>query len=114
MLTFTADDWRDARTVTVTAGLDSDAQNDTATISHTLSGGGYDAVGRRRAVEALVVDSANPGVDVPLFDDDAAPRRADVCARARDCAAGVAGGVRRRRRTELHAGAPGGVARLVV
>ncbi len=72
MLTFTADDWRDARTVTVTAGLDSDAQNDTATISHTLSGGGYDAVDAG-AVEALVVDSANPGVDVPLFDDDAAP-----------------------------------------
>ena len=40
-LTFTTSTWNDAQTVTVTAGEDPDTANDTATLTHTASGGGY-------------------------------------------------------------------------
>ena len=40
-LTFTVDDWATAQTVTVKAGQDDDASNDTATLTHTASGGDY-------------------------------------------------------------------------
>ena len=42
-LTFTADDWSTARTVTVRAAADADAAADTATVSHAVSGGDYGA-----------------------------------------------------------------------
>ena len=38
-LTFTASDWNQAQTVTVSAQDDADAVNDTATVAHTVSGG---------------------------------------------------------------------------
>ena len=41
MLTFTVDNWATAQTVTVKAGQDNDATNDTATLTHTASGGDY-------------------------------------------------------------------------
>ena len=41
MLTFTVDNWDVAQTVTVTAGHDNDAANDTGTLTHTASGGDY-------------------------------------------------------------------------
>ena len=41
MLTFTVDNWNTAQTVTVKAGEDNDATNDTATLTHTASGGDY-------------------------------------------------------------------------
>ena len=41
MLTFTVDSWDTAQTVTVKAGHDDDAANDTATLTHTASGGDY-------------------------------------------------------------------------
>ena len=43
-LTFTATDWETSQTVTVTAANDSDSQDDTATISHAVTGGGYGSV----------------------------------------------------------------------
>ena len=43
-LTFTAATWSQAQTVTVTAAHDGDAADDAATVSHSASGGGYDAV----------------------------------------------------------------------
>ena len=39
-LTFTTTDWDTAQTVTVSAGQDADSADDTATLSHTASGGG--------------------------------------------------------------------------
>ena len=44
-LTFTATDWDQAQTVTVSAAQDADAANDTATIGHTVSGADYGANG---------------------------------------------------------------------
>ncbi len=43
-LTFTAQTWDRAQTVTVSAAQDADAANDAATVSHTVSGGGFDSV----------------------------------------------------------------------
>ena len=43
-LTFTAVTWETAQTVTVTAGQDADGVNDTVTLTHAVSGGGYDGV----------------------------------------------------------------------
>ena len=40
-LTFTTADWNEAQTVTVSAGSDADAENDTATIEHTIVGADY-------------------------------------------------------------------------
>ena len=42
-LTFAADDWSTAQTVTVRAAADADAADDTATVSHAVSGGDYGA-----------------------------------------------------------------------
>ena len=58
-LTFTADDWDTARTVTVGAAHDLDADDDAAVIGHTVSGADYGAV---------TVDS----VDVTVDDDETA------------------------------------------
>ena len=41
MLTFTVDNWDTAQTVTVKAGQDADGSADTATLTHTASGGDY-------------------------------------------------------------------------
>ena len=43
-LEFTASTWNAAQTVTVTAAQDTDAINDEVTLTHTVSGGGYDGV----------------------------------------------------------------------
>ena len=43
-LTFTASDWNQAQTVTVSAQDDADAVNDTATVAHTVSGADYGTV----------------------------------------------------------------------
>ncbi len=50
-LTFTSSTWNTAQTVTVTAAHDDDATDDTATLTHTASGGGYDAVTASLAVQ---------------------------------------------------------------
>ena len=43
-LTFTTDNWATAQTVTIKAGQDNDAVNDTATLTHTASGGDYASI----------------------------------------------------------------------
>ena len=43
-LTFTAQNWDQAQTVTVSAAQDADAANDAATVSHAVSGGDYGSV----------------------------------------------------------------------
>ena len=58
-LIFTSSDWDTAQTVTVRAGQDADAANDSARVTHTVSGGGYGSV------------SASP-VTVTVTDDDTA------------------------------------------
>ena len=56
-LTFTAEDWNQARTVTVSAADDDDAVNDTATVDHAVSGADYGSV-------------TAPGVTVTVEEDD--------------------------------------------
>ena len=60
-LTFTTSTWSQAQTVTVSAAQDDDTANDAATVSHAVSGGGYDAV---------------TAADIPVTveDDDALPQ----------------------------------------
>ena len=44
-LTFTRDDWDEPQSVTVTAVTDTDFADDTATLTHTPSGGDYETIG---------------------------------------------------------------------
>ena len=57
-LSFTTSDWNSGKTVTVSAGQDDDAANDSATLTHTASGGGYNSV--------------TGDLDVTVTDDDSA------------------------------------------
>ena len=68
-LTFTALNWNTVQQVTVTAAQDSDAVNDSATISHAVTGGDYAGV----TVESVVVT-----VDDDETADTTAPRVASI------------------------------------
>ena len=68
-LTFTATDWETSQTVTVTAANDSDSQDDTATISHAVTGGGYGSV-----TVADVAVTVTDNDEVSTTPDDTAPR----------------------------------------
>ena len=57
-LTFTTSTWDDVQTVTVTAGQDPDITDDTATLTHAASGGGY---------------SVSADLAVTVTDDDTRP-----------------------------------------
>ena len=59
-LEFSTSTWNDAQTVTVTAGEDDDTTNDTATLTHAASGGGYGDV--EDDVEVTVTDNDTPGL----------------------------------------------------
>ena len=59
-LTFGTDDWFTARTVTLRAGTDADAVNDTATLSFAV--GGYGPITSARAVAIAVRDSETAGL----------------------------------------------------
>ena len=59
-LIFTATNWGTARTVTVLAGEDEDSVNDTATLTHRASGGGYGSV--TGTVAVTVTDNDEPSV----------------------------------------------------
>ena len=61
-LTFTPSNWDTARTVSVTGVEDDDANNETVTISHSVSG--YGAVTAAAAVTVSVTDDDTPGVKV--------------------------------------------------
>ena len=62
-LTFTAGNWGTAQTVTVTAGQDADAANDTATLTHNPSGADYNSVGNT-TLTVTVTDNETRGVTV--------------------------------------------------
>ena len=64
-LTFTAQNWNQAQTVTVSAAQDADAANDAATVSHAVSGGGYGSV-TVPDVEVTVSDDETASVSVAL------------------------------------------------
>ena len=69
-LTFTVSNWSDPQTVTVT-GVDDERVNDplrTATVSHAVSGGGYDGV-------------AVPSVAITLNDDDTTSKEEEAAKR---------------------------------
>ena len=68
-LTFTPSAWGTAQMVTVTAGEDSDAANDTATLSHTASGGDY--AGVRKDLRVTVEDDDERSTEVHLRLDPA-------------------------------------------
>ena len=61
-LTFTVDNWATAQTVTVEAGHDNDAANDTATLTHTASGGDY--AGITVDLPVTVTDDDTAGVTI--------------------------------------------------
>ena len=69
MLSFTTSTWSTAQTVTVTAAQDSDAVDDSATISHAVTGGDY---------ASLTVDSVVVTVDDDETADTTAPRVASI------------------------------------
>ena len=58
MLTFTVDNWETAQTVTVKAGQDADGSADTATLTHTASGGDYASVSNTLPVTVTDDDQA--------------------------------------------------------
>ena len=62
-LTFTSGDWNTAQTVTVTAGQDIDNVDDTATLSHTVSGYG-EAITADRVMVAVTDNYSMPGVSL--------------------------------------------------
>ena len=61
-LTFTTSDWGTVQTVTVSAGQDADATDDTATLTHTASGGDY--AGETEDVSVTVDDDESVGLDL--------------------------------------------------
>ena len=62
-LTFSTGNWNIPQTVTVNAAEDSDASNDTATITHTVSGADYDSVAAA-SVQMTVTDNDTGGITV--------------------------------------------------
>ena len=60
-LTFSTSNWSTAQTVTVSAAEDDDAANDTATVTHSVSGGDYGSV-TAADVGVTVTDNDTPGV----------------------------------------------------
>ena len=77
-LTFTAGTWSTAQTVTVSAAADTDAVNDTATVTHAVSGGDY---GTETAsdVSVTVTDDETVSTGVVLSVDPSTVSRGDGC-----------------------------------
>ena len=67
-LAFTDANWNNAQMVTVAAAEDNDANNDSATITHTLTGGDYEKAGvTAAAVAVTVTDNDTVGHDVSAW-----------------------------------------------
>ena len=66
-LTFTTSDWGTAQTVTVSAGEDDDASDDTATLTHTASGGDYGSVSNDLTVTVTDDDAAGLTLSAPTL-----------------------------------------------
>ena len=66
-LVFTASDWSEAQAVTVISGSDADANDESGTVSHAVSGADYGANGvTAAAVDVRVTDSNDPSSEVRL------------------------------------------------
>ncbi len=63
-LTFTPENWNVPQTVTVTAAEDDDELHETATVTHTVSGGGYDSVAPSDLTVIVHDDDGTPGVTI--------------------------------------------------
>ena len=74
-LTFTTGNWSTAQTVTVAAAEDTDALNDTATLSHAVSGADYGTV-TASSVAVTVTDDETVSTGVVLSVNPASSRRA--------------------------------------
>ena len=59
-LNFTVSNWNTEQTVTISAADDFDGNDDTASITHTVSGGGYDGASITNAVVTVTVTDNNP------------------------------------------------------
>ena len=62
-LRFSTSNWATAQTVTVSAAEDGDAAQDTATVTHTVTGGDYASI-TASSVSVTVTDNDTPGVSV--------------------------------------------------
>ena len=60
-LTFTPSDWATAQTVTVSAAHDADAHDDTASVSHAVSGADYASVTAHGVSVTVTDDEMGPG-----------------------------------------------------
>ena len=86
-LFFTADDYDTAQTVSVFAGEDFDAENDTATLTHRVRGGDYTGV-QANSEAVRTAGRVNSTVVVTVTDNDTrgvtvAPTELDIAAGAR-------------------------------
>ena len=77
-LSFRTSNWNEPQTVTVTARQDEDAEDDTVTISHAVSGADYEANGVTVDAVSVTIDDddrVSTGVDLSVshrsFDEDA-------------------------------------------
>ena len=70
-LTFSTSNWRAPQTVTVTAAQDTDAVDDSATISHAVAGGDYGSV-TAASVVVTVDDDESADTTAPAFESAAA------------------------------------------
>ena len=68
-LTFTTANWSTAQTVTARAATDTDLDDDTATLTHSASGGGY--AGRAADLPVTVTDAGD--TTAPSLDGDTPP-----------------------------------------
>ena len=87
-LTFTPGNWATAQTVTVEADHDDDAEDDTATVEHEVSGGDYGSNGVTAADVAVTVDDDETAsaqltltVDPPSVAEDAGATQVEVTGR---------------------------------
>ncbi len=63
-LTFTPENWDEPQTVTVSAAEDDDELHEEATVTHTVSGGGYDSVTPPDVTVIVHDDDGTPGVTI--------------------------------------------------
>ncbi|MBF2758849.1 MAG: hypothetical protein ISN28_01050, partial [Ectothiorhodospiraceae bacterium AqS1] len=87
-LNFTPADWNSAKTITVSAAHDYDADDDSGTIQFSVSGGGYDDVTAQAKV-SVIDDDRTPALvleDTPLTIDEGASGTFDVYLAARPSA----------------------------
>ena len=66
-MAFTPDNWDDPQTVTITVAEDEEAADNTATVTHSVSGGDYGTVN----VDGVIVTVSEPEpTPLPTFDED--------------------------------------------